>query len=236
MSRQPLLILENSWTDPVGYLAGLLQERAIAYDVCKVGEEALPAPNNYAAIIALGGPQHLYERQKHPHFSAEEALIRQIVQQDIPFLGICLGCQLLASAFDGEVKRHSETEIGFFDIPLTPEGMADPLYAGFPGYHTTFHWHEDTFDLPEGSVLLASNTTVANQAFRYGKRAYGIQYHIELTPEVLHQWMNSSDSPEDELDKDLVSTIMQDSQRLFAQYRTHTRLILENFLQICALI
>jgi GMP synthase-like glutamine amidotransferase len=236
MSTKAILILQNEWTDPEGYLGELLQEKSLAYDVYKVEEEALPAPDNYSAIIALGGSQHVYERQKYPYFSAEEALIRQIVQQDIPFLGVCLGGQLLASSFDGTVKRHSETEIGFYDIPLTAEGMADPLYAGFPGYHTTFHWHEDTFDLPHGSVLLASNAITTNQAFRYGQRAYGIQYHIELTPEMLHHWMSHFDSPEDALDKDLVDTIIQDSYRQFAQYRAHTRMMLKNFLQICDLI
>src|SRR5579885_1707062 len=103
MSRKRILILQNEWTDPAGYLGELLQEKTIAYDVCKVEEEALPALASYAAIIALGGSQHLYEREKYAYFSAEEALIRQIVQQDIPFLGICLGCQLLASALNGEV-------------------------------------------------------------------------------------------------------------------------------------
>jgi GMP synthase-like glutamine amidotransferase len=236
MSRKGMLILQNERADPAGYLGEQLQAKAIAYDVCKVEEEALPAPASYAAIIALGGAQHLYEREKYPYFGAEEAMIRQIVQQDIPFLGVCLGGQLLASAFNGEVKRHSETEIGFYDIPLTAEGITDPLYAGFPGYHTTFHWHEDTFDLPEGSILLASKSITTNQAFRYGQRAYGIQYHIELTPEMLHEWMSHFDAPEDALDKDLVDAIIQDSQRQFAQYRAHTRLMLENFLRICNLI
>jgi GMP synthase (glutamine-hydrolysing) len=236
MSRKRILILQNALTDPAGYLGEQLQEKAIVYDACKVEEEALPAPNSYAAIIALGGPQHLYERKKYPYFDVEEAMIRQIVQQDIPFLGVCLGGQMLASAFNGEVKRHSETEIGFYDIPLTAEGIVDPLYAGFPGYHTTFHWHEDTFDLPEGSILLASNSITTNQAFRYGRRAYGIQYHIELTPEMLQEWMSHVDSQEEALDKDLVDAILQDSQRQFALYRAHTRLMLENFLRICDLI
>jgi GMP synthase-like glutamine amidotransferase len=236
MSSKRLLILQHERTDPTGYLGELLQEKSLAYDVCQVGEEALPAPDGYAAIIALGGSQHLYERAKYPYFSTEEALIRQIVQQGIPFLGVCLGGQLLASALGGAVKRHSEIEIGFYDIPLTAEGMADPLYAGFPGYHTTFHWHEDTFDLPKGSILLASNGITTNQAFRYSQHAYGVQYHIELTPEILYDWMNHFDTPEEALDQDLVDAIMRDSQRQFTQYRTHTRLMLENFLGIGDLI
>jgi GMP synthase (glutamine-hydrolysing) len=236
MSSERLLILQNERADPAGYLGELLQEKSLAYDVCKVGEEALPAPASYAAIIALGGSQHLYERAKYPYFRAEEALIRQIVQQNIPFLGVCLGGQLLASSLAGAVKRHSEVEIGFYNIPLTAEGMSDPLYAGFPGYHTTFHWHEDTFELPEGSILLASNGITTNQAFRYGQRAYGIQYHIELTPAILHDWMSHFDTQDDALDQALVDTIMRDSQRQFAQYRAHTRLMLENFLGICDLI
>src|SRR5947209_19311326 len=103
MDRKRILILQNELVDPAGYLGELLQEKSIAYDVCQVEKEALPAPDSYAAIMALGGSQHLYKREKYPYFTAQEALIRQIVLQDIPFLGVCLGGQLLASALDSAV-------------------------------------------------------------------------------------------------------------------------------------
>ncbi len=236
MSDQRMLILQHEWADPQGYLGLLLQEKSLVYDVINVEKESLPEPGNYAAIVALGGPQHVYEKQKYPYFNAEEDMLRKVVEQDIPFLGVCLGGQLLASALGGTVKRHSVTEFGFYDIPLAEEGRADPLYAGFPGYHKVFHWHEDVFDLPQGAILLASNTIATNQAFRYGLRAYGIQYHIELTPEILHLWLHHIDTQGDDLDKGQIDALEQEGRRQFAQYQEHTRMMFENFLRISVLI
>lgn len=230
-----LLIVRHMEEDPEGYLGEILQEKGLAFDIVHAEKELWPSLDRYRAIIALGGAQHVYEEEKNPTFGPEKAVLREVVKRDIPYLGICLGGQLLASALGAEVKRHSMVEFGFFDIPLTQEGAADPLYAGFGGYHTAFHWHEDVFALPKGSVLLANNTNAPNQAFRYGKRAYGVQYHIELTEEMLHQWLHHPDWKEEDPSREEVEAVEQQSRQAFERYRAHARLLLENFLRISEL-
>src|SRR5260370_1029739 len=171
-----VLILQHDWAVHKGYIGDILAEHDIVYDVVDVAKETLPDPTIYAAIIALGGTQHVYESDEYPYFTQEKAMIRLAVEQDIPFLGICLGSQLLASALGAVVKKHTTPEIGFFEVPFTGEGETDPLYKGLSGYQKVFHWHGDTFDLPSGAVLLATNEHTKNQAFRYGHCAYGVQY------------------------------------------------------------
>src|SRR6266496_2222279 len=102
-------------------------------------------------------------------------------EHGIPYLGMCLGGQLLANAFQAPIRRLPKEHIGFLLEHFTEEGLKDPLYSGLPGYQQAFQWHEDCFELPEGAVALAHHTDGSNQAFRYGRHAYGIQYHVELT-------------------------------------------------------
>ena len=231
-----VLALLHVWDDPTGYLGEILEEHAIACDVVNVETEAIPDPTTYNALIIFGGIQHVYEGdQRYPYFVQEKTLLRKAVEHELPILGICLGGQLLAHVLGAEVKRHTLTEIGFFDVPLTSEGRDDPLYQGLPGYQKVFHWHEDIFDLPQGAVLLAETTSTKNQAFRYGACAYGLQYHIELTPGMLDTWLRYPDYK-----KEIVRTsgpavlteIERDVPKCYPIYREHTRILFENFLKI----
>jgi len=242
-----VLILQHDGTDRKGYVGDILEEYGIAHDVVHVAEETLPDPTTFGAIIALGGIQHVYESDKYPYFTQEKVLMRRAVEQDIPFLGICLGSQLLASSLGTVVKEHTTPEIGFFEVPFTREGQSDPLYKGLPGYQKVFHWHEDTFDLPSGAVLLATNEHTKNQAFRYGHRAYGVQYHIEVTPQMLATWIDlyRNEVPPELLDSrhhysdlhgDTTATIDKGQNSHFSMYHAHTRKMFENFLSISELI
>jgi GMP synthase-like glutamine amidotransferase len=250
-----VLILQHDWTDRKGYVGDILEDHGIAHDVVDVTEEIFPDPTIFGAIIALGGIQHVYESDKYPYFTQEKVLMRRAVEQDIPFLGICLGSQLLASALGASVKMHTTPEIGFFEVPFTREGQSDPLYKGLPGYQKVFHWHEDTFDLPSGAILLATNEHTKNQAFRYSRRAYGVQYHIEVTPQMLDTWLDldHDEAPPELLDsrlhhsdlhrnqsdagnRDTTITMGKGHNRHFLMYHAHTRKMFENFLSISDLI
>lgn len=234
-----ILLLEHEADNPEGYVGTILQERQIPMDIIRVDQEPLPDPDQYSAIIAFGGAQHLYEEEKYPYFGPEKELLRMSVEQQRPVLGICLGAQLLASALGGTVKRHTTSEMGFYEIPLTEEGKKDPLYQGLPGYQEVFHWHDDTFDLPPGAVLLASNEATTNQAFRYGTLAYGLQYHIELDSTMLDHWLYHCGLQRDIIDRlgvEVYHTFTKELPTRLATYQAHTRIELENFLRVSRLI
>ena len=137
------------------------------------------------------------------------------------------------------VKKHTSSSIGFYDVQLTEEGRKDPLFAGLPGSQQVIHWHEDTFDIPEGAVQLATNPHTQNQAFRYGRYAYGTQYHIELTPGMLDIWLYSPEYRGEivrALGEEAAEKFVSDRERLYPLYREHTRIMYENFLRIAGLI
>ena len=114
--------------------------------------------------------------------------MREAVEAGRPFLGVCLGVQLLAAALGARVYAAERPEVGLLEVELTAEGRADPLFAGLDDRLVSLQWHGDTFDLPAGAVRLARSPTVPNQAFRAGERAYGVQFHLEVTGEMAREW------------------------------------------------
>lgn len=237
-----ILVIQHDWSDPLGLLEQLLATHELTYDIVHLENdpsEPLPSPTNYAAVVALGGSQHVYDEQDYALLRQEERWLHQVVEQDVPYLGICLGCQLLANAFGGHVRLHSLTEIGFFDVQLTEQGKQDPLFAGFEQHQKVFHWHEDTFELPVGAVRLTTTAKTQNQAFRYGRRAYGLQYHIELDPEILNTWLYHPSMKESiiaVIGFEAYQTIESERESLFPLYQQHTTLLFENFLRISKLL
>lgn len=235
-----VLALQHVWDDPPGYLEEILHEHDIACDVVDVEKESIPDPTAYQAIVLMGGPQHLYADEHLAYLAQEKTMLRQAVAADIPTLGICLGGQLLASALGAEVRQHHLSEVGFYQIPLTGAGRRDPLFAGLPGHQLAFHWHTDVFDLPEGAILLASNENAPNQAFRYGERTYGLQFHIELNTELVNVWLHHP-TYADEIrqllgDEHAADRLEQEWEAYAVTYQVHTRTMFENFLRIARLI
>ncbi len=232
---QKVLILQHMRENPKGFVGSLLDEYSIDYDVIDVEKEILPEQINHAAVIAFGGDQHVYDDHLYPYFRQEKELIQQAVEHNIPFLGLCLGGQLLAAALGAQVKRHSMTEVGFFDVQLTDAGKSDPLFAGLPGYQKVFHWHEDTFDLPSDAVLLATSQNTDNQAFRYGQSAYGLQYHIEIDETTLNTWLyepSMQASMLATLGLDAYQELEKERPQQMPIYQAHTRIVVKNFLRL----
>ncbi|GAC1583758.1 MAG: type 1 glutamine amidotransferase [Ktedonobacteraceae bacterium] len=233
-----VLTIINIADDPTGYIGELLEEHGIAYDIIDASMQPIPDPTMYDAMVVFGGPQNANEDEKYPYFLQEKAALRTAVEQDMPVLGICLGGQLLATVLGGTVKKHTITEIGFSEVQCTDEGRHDPLYEGLAGRQLVYQWHEDTFDIPPGAVRLATSAKTENQAFRYGRNAYGIQYHIELTPTMLDTWLSEPSLKQEiinALGNSEYERIMSDRPQHYAQYREHTRVIFENFLRIATL-
>ncbi len=234
-----VLALQFCWDDPPGYLGEIMQEHDIFYEVVEVDKAPVPDPTEFDAVIAMGGPQHVGDDEKHPYLVGVESAIRNVVQGDIPYLGICLGGQLLAHALGAPVKRHSITPLGFYEVQMTAEGKNDPLFRDLPGSMQVFHWHEDTFDIPNEAVQLASNAQTENQAFRYGQHVYGTQYHIEVNTDMLDVWFHFPKYREEivnTLGEGAVDNYVRDNARLIPLYRQHSRIMFENFLRIGGLI
>jgi GMP synthase-like glutamine amidotransferase len=140
------------------------------------------------AVVCLGGPMNVYEEEQYPFLKREDSLIRKVLEEDVPFLGICLGSQLLAKANGARVSRAREEEIGFSQVRLTEEGMRDPLLKGVPPDMEVFQWHGDTFDIPAQAAWLARGAVCPHQAFRVGRCAYGVQFHVEITGKNIQEW------------------------------------------------
>jgi GMP synthase-like glutamine amidotransferase len=156
-------------------------------------DEGEPIPTNlsaYEALVVMGGPMDVWQTQEHPWLIPEIAAIREfVVELGKPYLGVCLGHQLLAEALGGHVGLAAEAEVGPCAVRLTRHHMADPLLQGFPSPLTTFQWHgAEVKSVPADAVVLAETGACPIQAFRWGPHAFGLQFHAEITEETVTDW------------------------------------------------
>ena len=152
--------------------------------------EAIPDLAAFDLLVVMGGPMDVWQEQAHPWLIREKAAIRHWVQ-DLrrPYLGVCLGHQLLAAALGGAVGLMARPEVGLARIDLTPEGQRDPLFAGLGPTFETFQWHgAEVARVPDGGLVLARNEACAIQAMRWGDHAYGLQFHPEIEPDAIAEW------------------------------------------------
>jgi GMP synthase-like glutamine amidotransferase len=184
-----VLVLQHIACEHPGVFSNVMDARRIeAVPVELDAGEALPDWREFDAVLAMGGPMSAGDDDEHPWLTTEKELVRDAVEDGRPFLGVCLGVQLLAASLGARVHPADRAEVGLLPVELTEEGREDPLFAGLADPLVSLQWHGDTFELPEGAVRLARSDKVANQAFRTGERAYGIQFHLEVTAEMVRQW------------------------------------------------
>jgi GMP synthase-like glutamine amidotransferase len=150
--------------------------------------DPLPDWREFDAIVAMGGPMSVNDDEELPWLTAEKEAIGAAVRAGTPYWGACLGVQLLAASLGARVYAGHAPEVGILPVRLTDEGRADPVLAGLPVEIPTLQWHGDTFDLPAGAVRLAGSPAYPNQAFRWGRRAYGVQFHLEVSVGMANEW------------------------------------------------
>ncbi len=143
--------------------------------------EKVPRSGNIDGLIVMGGPMGIYDDEQHPWLIPEKAFITEIIAEDKPVLGICLGAQLIADVLGAEVRPGREKEIGFFPILGTSESDFSKPWKN----QIVFHWHGDTFGIPDGALHLASSEATENQAFVYNDNVLALQFHLETTEESL---------------------------------------------------
>jgi len=187
-----LLVFQHSAREPLGLLDPLLRRHGfrIRYINFSRQPDVQPDVSRYDGLVVLGGAMNVDQVDRHPHLVTEIAAIREALKHDIPILGICLGAQLLAAALGANVRPHSVREIGWYRLHPTAAAQSDRLCRHFDGSQHVFQWHAYTFDLPPGAVHLASSESCEHQAFRFGERAYGLQFHLEADEALIQRWLN----------------------------------------------
>ena len=153
-------------------------------------------PASYDAVIVFGGAMHADQLERHTWLRAEKELLVNLLARDLPVLGVCLGAQLLAEAAGGQARRAHEPEIGWFEVDVTVAGARDPLIGALAPRFWAFEWHSYEFEVPEGVAVLAT-TPVCAQAFRAGRRAWGIQFHAEVSRPDAEHWIDDYGSDPD---------------------------------------
>ncbi len=233
-----VLVLQHIACEHPGVFSDVMDERDVEAVPVELDEgEALPDWREFDAVLAMGGPMGAYEEAGHPWLSAEKALIREAVEDGRPFMGVCLGVQLLASALGAEVKAMEQAEVGLLPVKLTVEGRAHPLFAGMPEPLVSLQWHGDTFELPRGATLLASSPAAPHQAFQAGEAAFGIQFHLEVTPEMAREWAKVPayrESLAGTLGEERGAAFLAEVSRRAPELRPGARRLFENWLDLAS--
>ena len=184
-----LVVVQHLFCEGPGAFNAEFDRRDVERTIVEIDAgDALPNWREFDGIVAMGGPMSVNDEAEHPWLVEEKRWLAEAVRAGKPFFGACLGVQMLASALGARVYPLDQSEVGLLEVQRTVEGLTDPVIGALVDPLVTLQWHGDTFDLPEGGVLLASSPAAPNQAFRYGEAAYGIQFHLEVTPEMAEQW------------------------------------------------
>lgn len=229
-----ILVFQHIKREHPSLIAEYATERGMTLDVIPLFETTqIPEVSAYDGLIILGGPMGVYEEYQGKN---EELVAITSHIGTVPMLGICLGAQLLAHALGASVYPWQKDgkqckEIGYYDIALTSGGGAVGLFSGFPSKFTALQWHGDTFDLPEGATLLATDSECPHQAFSW-KNAYGVQFHVEATPDIVSDWIHEDrvwTNTSFVLDE---KKIITDAERLAPVMREQCFRMLDNFLSV----
>jgi GMP synthase-like glutamine amidotransferase len=171
-----------AWDGPA-YLPVWAARSGHDLSVCLVPERSeLPPSEDYDALIIMGGPMSLWEHERYPWLTSEKRYLEAVLRRGIPFLGICLGAQLLADVHGAPVRRGRHREIGWFPLDLIAERRGTWLGDALPEALEAFFWHDDVFETPRGATRVAATAANPHQAFVIGSAA-GLQFHLEVTPE-----------------------------------------------------
>jgi len=188
-----VLILKNVSHEGPGTIEDFLKENGMPYSIVDLSMKGeVKNTSSFTHLVMMGGPMAVYEMDRYDFLKTGARLLEEFIKKEKGVLGVCLGAQMVAHVLGGRVYPGGEKEIGWYKVDVTDEGAEDSVFKsllinGGKKAHV-FQWHGDTFDLPQGAVRLASSPLYPNQAFRWGKNAYALQFHIEVTPEIIEDW------------------------------------------------
>jgi GMP synthase (glutamine-hydrolysing) len=192
---KPLVLVRNDGFETYGVAVPALRSAGAELLLIDAFEgQPLPEVSDVAGVVMLGGTVNADQVDRHPFLLEDRALTQEAVDRAVPFLGVCLGAQILARALDRPVMKAARREVGFQPVHPTEAAAGDALLSAFSDGDMVFQWHEDTFELPEGATLLATGDDVPHQAFRVGDLAWGIQFHFEVDGAELEEWLDEADA------------------------------------------
>jgi GMP synthase (glutamine-hydrolysing) len=233
-----ILVLQHIACEPPGVYEDVLLERGATIRRVELDEgDRLPDWREFSAIVAMGGPMSVNDEEELSWLRDEKAFIAEAVRAGKPFFGACLGVQLLAVSLGGEVAPGRAPKVGLLPVFLTEAAENDPVFAELPRELLTLQWHGDTFTLPEGAVLLASSPAYPNQAFRWGRFAYGVQFHLELSREMAAEWANVpayADALARVLGPGSATALVEELASHAEELRAHGRRLFERWLDLFA--
>jgi GMP synthase-like glutamine amidotransferase len=226
------LIIKHIEIEGPGLIEYCLKHEKIPYQILTLNPSVcLPKPDDFTHIVILGGPMNVYEEDHFPFLREEDLFIKEAIQRGKSILGICLGAQLIAKALGAKVLKAPVKEIGWYDVSLTRIGSIDPIFSHLPKKFSVFQWHEDTFEIPHSATLIATSSLIPYQAFRYGDNAYGLQFHLEVTQEMIREWMETYEEEFKGPQPPLVSKlkILTDTELKIEPYKKRGMKFLKNF-------
>jgi len=185
------LVFQHVAVEHPGIFRDFMRRDGIRWDVVELDAgEPIPELADYDALVVMGGPMDVWQETKYPWLVSEKEAIRKFVKDmRRPYLGICLGHQLLADALGGAVGLMDRPEVGMSTVELTPAGKDDPSFAGIATPFACVQWHgAEVKTPPEGAQILAHNDACAVQAMRFGRHDYGFQYHVEIEDRTIAAW------------------------------------------------
>ena len=216
-----VLVIQNTNIEGLGLFEHLLKSDGYSIETIQAKQEKIPS-KRYSLLIILGAPESVNDNLGY--LSNEMDLIQNYVSNSIPVLGICLGSQLIAKAFGASVYHGTKKEIGFFDdLRLENKNISD-LFTGFNNPFTAFHWHEETFTLPQNAIRLVHSSDYPNQAFKIGT-AVGLQFHLEVDESMINSWLASTHH----ISQNEKEKILNDIEKNFSILKQNTSIFYKNF-------
>jgi GMP synthase (glutamine-hydrolysing) len=229
---RPLVCVRHQASAPLGILEDVLAGSALPFVNCDAWQcEQWPEVDDVSGLVVLGGEMNVDAVDRYPFLEQVRNLTADVVAAGKPMLGICLGAQVLARSLGAEVRRSPVREVGFTRVRPTPEGERDPVMSPFTKDVPVFQFHEDTFDLPSGGVLLHQGDAVRNQSFRVSDNAYGVQFHFEVTREIISDWCDETPDLEETWDVSKPELLLDAETHLGGQGEAARRCV-EAFLEV----